>query len=356
MDLIPGLPDDVARQCLIRVSYEKFSTISAVCKVWKNEVDDPDFFLHRKTAGHSRPVFAMAQARVVQNRSSSAIKSPKFFYRVTLLDPETGNWSELPPAPGFSEGLPMFCQLVGVGPELVVVGGWDPDTWEISSSVFIYNFVSAAWRRGADMPGVRRSFFGCAAAKSGGMVYVAGGHDGEKNALKSAWAYDVAKDEWAPLPDMARERDECKGVFHRGKFHVIGGYCTEMQGRFGRSAEAFDFASWQWDAVEENFLEASTCPRTCVEGGEMGMYMCRAGEVAALQVSSTWRAVSKMPAEIGHTAFVSSCEGMLLVIGCRRFGESQVAYILDLGSGRWRKVAVPDEFTGSVQSGCCLEM
>ena len=34
-----------------------------------------------------------------------------------------------------------------------------------------------------------------------------------------------------PLTDVARERDECKRVFHRGKFHVIGGYCTEMHGR-----------------------------------------------------------------------------------------------------------------------------
>ena len=51
----------------------------------------------------------------------------------------------------------------------------------------------------ADMPGARRSGLER-------VVYVAGGHDGEKNALKSALVYDVAKDEWAPLPDMARER------------------------------------------------------------------------------------------------------------------------------------------------------
>ena len=47
------------------------------------------------------------------------------------------------------------------------------------------------------MPGVRRSFFGCATSYSGRMVYVAGGHDGEKKALRSALVYDVAKNEWA---------------------------------------------------------------------------------------------------------------------------------------------------------------
>ena len=200
----------------------------------------------------------------------------------------------------------------------------------------------------ADMPGARRSGLER-------VVYVAGGHDGEKNALKSALVYDVAKDEWAPLPDMARERDECKGVFHRGKFHVIGGYCTEMQGRFERSAEAFDFANWEWDKAEEDFLEDSTCPRTCVDGGDMGMYMCHAGEVVALQ-DSRWQTVDKLPAEIRHTAYMTTWEGKLLVIGCRSFGEAHVAYMLDLKSHRWRKLVAPEEFCGHVQSGCCLEI
>ncbi|RVW77600.1 F-box/kelch-repeat protein [Vitis vinifera] len=167
------------------------------------------------------------------------------------------------------------------------------------------------------MPGARRSGLER-------VVYVAGGHDGEKNALKSALVYNVAKDEWAPLPDMARERDECKGVFHRGKFHVIGGYCTEMQGRFERSAEAFDFANWEWDKAEEDFLEDSTCPRTCVDGGDMGC--------------------------------TCVMRGKLLVIGCRSFGDAHVAYMLDLKSHGWRKLVAAEEFCGHVQSGCCLEI
>eukprot|EP00261_Vitis_vinifera_P040228 XP_019081471.1 PREDICTED: F-box/kelch-repeat protein At1g15670-like [Vitis vinifera] len=116
----------------------------------------------------------MAQARIMPNRSSGGMKCPMLVYRVTLLDPETGNWSELPSVPGFSDGLPMFWQLVGVESELGVVGGWDPDTWEIWSCVFIYNFVSATWR--------------C-------MSRV--GNDGEKKALRSALVYDVAKNKWA---------------------------------------------------------------------------------------------------------------------------------------------------------------
>ena len=35
------------------------------------------------------------------------------------------------------------------------------------------------------------------------MVFVAGGHDDEKNALKSVIAYDITKDELIPFPEMA---------------------------------------------------------------------------------------------------------------------------------------------------------
>ncbi|RVW34100.1 F-box/kelch-repeat protein [Vitis vinifera] len=249
----------------------------------------PDFFRQRKTAGYTRPVFAMAQARVVPNRSSGGMKCPTLAYRVTLLDLETGNWSELPSVPGFSDGLPMFCQLVGVESELVV------------------------WAGGIRIHGRFRALclFTISCRRRGGgerICQVRGGR-----------SLDVRRRVWSGW-----ERDECKGVFHRGKFHVIGGYCTEMQGRFERSAEAFDFANWEWDKAEEDFLEDSTCPRTCVDGGDMGMYMCHAGEAI-----SDW---------------------------CRSFGDAHVAYMLDLKSHRWRKLVAAEEFCGHVQSGCCLEI
>jgi hypothetical protein len=40
-------------------------------------------------------------------------------------------------------------------------------------------------------------------------VFVAGGHDNQKNALQSAEVYDANADKWRTLPAMAEERDEC---------------------------------------------------------------------------------------------------------------------------------------------------
>ncbi|KAJ1404079.1 Kelch-type beta propeller [Sesbania bispinosa] len=361
MELISGLPEDVARDCLIRVSYQQFPAVASVSKGWKTEIQMPEFRRRRRTTGHAQKILVTVQSRFDSDKRASgllvkAVSNP--VYRLSVFEPETGNWSELPLPPEFSSGLPMFCQIAGVGYDLVVMGGWDPDSWKASNSVLIYDFMSAKWRRGADMPGGPRTFFACA-SDSDHTVYVAGGHDEEKNALKSAFAYDVARDVWVPMPDMARERDECKAVFRRGKLRVVGGYCTEMQGRFERSAEEFDVTTWQWGPVEEEFLDDAACPRTCVDGGddaeEGKMYMCRGGDVVALQ-GNTWRTVAKVPSEIRNVACVGVWEGALLLIGSSGFGEPHMGFVLDLKSGAWSKLVSPDKYSGHVQSGCLLEI
>ncbi|XP_065868725.1 F-box/kelch-repeat protein At1g80440-like [Euphorbia lathyris] len=354
MELIPGLPYDIARDCLVRATYKQFSTAVSVCKGWRNEIESPEFRPYRKDTSKSQKLVVMAQAHVDRAESSNQIKQPPgLIYRLTLLEPDTGDWCDLPPIPGFPQGLPMFSQVVSVGSQIVVLGGLDPATWEVSVSVYVFDFLTAVWRRGTDMPGVRRSFFGCA-SDSDRTVFVVGGHDGEKNALKSGLAYDVAKDEWVPLPDMARERDECKAIFHRGKVHVIGGYCTRMQGRFEKGTQALNVATWQWDSEQEEFLLAATCPRTCT-GGSEEIYICHGGDVVALR-GDTWQAVAKIPTEVVNVAHVTAWQKKVMVIGSTGFGEAHTAYVLDVKSKKWGKVETPKQYSGHVQSGCFVEI
>ncbi|KAL0013298.1 hypothetical protein SO802_000367 [Lithocarpus litseifolius] len=56
----------------------------------------------------------------------------------------------------------------------------------------------------------KRSFFSI--REFLGRVYIAGEHDENKNALESAWVYNLRKDEWAKLTRMSQEREECEGV------------------------------------------------------------------------------------------------------------------------------------------------
>ncbi|KAL6986867.1 hypothetical protein U1Q18_041448 [Sarracenia purpurea var. burkii] len=356
MELLPGLPNHVALDCLIRMPFDQFSVASSVCRGWKAEIELPGFRRHRKSAGLARSVVAVAQARVDPNRNPTAAKlsSAPLFYRLAICEPETGYWSELPPVPGFPDGLPIFCHLVGVGSELVVIGGCDKVSWHVSNSVFVFSFVSFTWRCGADMPGGKRLFFG-SASDSDRTVFVAGGHDEDKNALRSALSYDVAEDAWVPLPDMARERDECKGIFHRGKFHVIGGYSTEMQGRFEQDAEAFDVATRQWNLVQDDFLEAAMCPRTCVDGGDARLFLCRNDSVMVCK-DAKWQVLAGVPAEVRNVAYVTAWQDKLLVIGSGKFGEPHKGYVMDLKKSTWTKLELPPEYSGHVQSGCCLEI
>ncbi|KZV56085.1 F-box/kelch-repeat protein-like [Dorcoceras hygrometricum] len=357
MELIPGLPDDVGLECLIRICQESFPCVASVCRKWKDTVRGPEFWQRRKAANLAQKVVVLSQAKVGDFGEEPGNKkhSPTQVYRLTLCEPETGRWAQLPPMPDQTDdGLPMFCQLVGVGRNLVLIGGWDPRTWEVSNDVFVYNFVSAKWRRGATMPGCRRSFFACA-SDGRRFVYVAGGHDGEKSALKSAMAYDLTEDLWVMLPEMEKERDEPAGIFHHDKFYVVGGYVTSMQGRFETSAEAFDVPSWQWGSDQENFLNSSICPRNCIDDADGRLYVSCSGHVAALQ-GSEWKGVVELPHNVQNTTHMTACRDKAFVMASSTSGGRHQMFILDLKSYRWEKVEATDDFSGHVQSGCCLEL
>lgn len=165
------------------------------------------------------------------------------------------------------------------------------------------------------------------------------------------------------LPDMVRHRDECRGVFVGGAFHVVGGYPTEAQGQFSRSAEAFDVAAWRWGAVEEGRLEEAACPRTCVVSSDGRVYICRqAGQVAVLEEGGgEWRRLAELPGDVRMALQMVAWEGGLMVVGSGAHSGAQVAYILDMAGGegkglKWRNVELPREYSGHVQAGCCFQI
>ncbi|RZC75268.1 hypothetical protein C5167_050750 [Papaver somniferum] len=359
MEIIPGLPDEIGRECLIRIPFDQFSTVSSVSRSWKQEIQSKEFHHQRKINGFDQSLLALIQSDPI---TISSIKPPKTLitpaHRLSLYEPGKNEWHKLPPIPGYEDGLPLFCKCTGVGRNLVVVGGWDTKTYRVLNSVFIYDLVTCTWRRGADVPGGERSFFACA-SDFDRMVYIAGGHDAGKNALRSALAYDVVDNTWISLPDMAKQRDECKGLFHGGKFHVISGYQTDMQGKFDKSSESFDVDTWKWDQVEEGKLEAEMCPRTYVFDYEGKMYNCVSSFLTRLD-GSTWQRLTELPDDVRAETFVAMWRKKMLVIGSSIQSGPQSCYALEFGKcgkkSMWTKLEMPKEFTGFVQSGCNLEL
>lgn len=275
-------------------------------------------------------------------------------YGVNIYDAKHGAWDRLPPLLDFANGLPLFCQCVAVGSSVVMLGGWDPASWAVLKCVYVYNFSSGQWKRGSDMPSVR-SFYACGGLD--GKIIVAGGHDDNKNALRSAEMYDVENDVWEPLPDMGQERDECKAAVISGKFIVISGL---SQGQFGsRTAESFDVINRTWEIID-NMWPAGKPPCAVVAmkgqlyallGGKLMRYNCK---------EEQWEAMVSTPQEIIRVTACATTVGDdgILVSGYSSGVRPFEAFICRLASGSsnaacWERV---DGFPGLVHAACTVEV
>ncbi|RVX09774.1 F-box/kelch-repeat protein [Vitis vinifera] len=239
-ELIPGLPEEIALECFTRLPYTSHRVAAQVCRRWGS------FFRARSsTTAESKP--------------DSPTKQLAWFKRSLT-------WERIAPVPKYPDGLPLFCQVTSSEGKLVVMGGWDPESYDPVKDVFVYDFTTRRWKQGRDMPS-KRSFF--AAGELEGRIFVAGGHDDSKNALSTAWVYDVRRDEWSELTRMSDERDECQGVVIGSEFWVVSGYGTESQGGFVKSAESLDLETGRWNRVDEAW-GTNQCPRSCVGVGKDG--------------------------------------------------------------------------------------
>ncbi|XVE74341.1 hypothetical protein DITRI_Ditri12bG0009400 [Diplodiscus trichospermus] len=218
-ELIPGLPEELGLECLTRLPYTAHRHASRVCHRWRNLLQSEYFYCHRKKLGYTQKVACMLQAF-----SSGIVNGPKEpgelrSYGISVFDSASQSWDKLAPVPRYPNGLPLFCQLASCEGKLVVMGGWDPVSYDPVTDVFIYDFMTQQWRQGKDMPS-KRSFFAIGACS--GRIYIAGGHDENKNALRTARVYDLRNDEWTQLRELSQERDECEGAPH-------GFYMAEMK-------------------------------------------------------------------------------------------------------------------------------
>ncbi|KAG6787578.1 hypothetical protein POTOM_003619 [Populus tomentosa] len=338
-EFIPSLPQELGLECMTRLPYTAHRVASQVCKQWRELLESKDFYYHRKKLGYTHKVACLVQAahRADVSQGSKPGNSPSF--GITVFDSVSQTWQRLDPVPKYPNGLPLFCQLASCEGKLVVMGGWDPVSYEQVSHVFVYDFTTRKWREGKEMPS-KRSFFAMGAYS--GRIYVVGGHDENKNALKTGWVYDLSKDEWTELNEMSQERDECEGVVIGDEFWAVSGYRTDNQGEFEESAEVYEFRSGQWRRVKEAWIPGR-CPRSSVGAGKDGRLMSWADLDPAVRVA------------VRGIMFGSR----VMVSGSDSPGAPQGFYMVEMKdgqNGQLEKINVPEEFSGFVQSGCCVEI
>lgn len=339
MELIPGLPEEIGLECLTRLPYSAHQVAGRVCRRWRELLESRKFYHLRKQTGNTHKLACLFQSLPVETASDGRKPVGTPAYGIAVFDTVSGAWNRLDSVPKYPDGLPLFCQLSSVEGKLVVMGGWDPVSWDPVKDVFVYDFTKRRWIQGKDMPS-KRSFF--AAGVIEGRIFVAGGHDESKNALNSAWAYDVRRNEWDELSPMSEERDECEGIVIGNDFWVVSGYSTERQGRFQGSAECYELGTSQWRRVEEAW-EVDRCPRACVGVGKDGELVCWADSDSAVRVGVCAVGLGERTLVAG-SAYLGAPQGVFLV----EMKEGQ--------NGKLERIDVPEGFSGFVQSGCCVEI
>lgn len=347
-DLMPLLPLDLALDCLHRVPLQAHSTLQQVCTSWRSLVSSPSYYAARQSKGYTANQACIIQA--IQE-SSSPGKAP--VYAISIFDAKLQSWATLPSIPDFPHGLPLFCSCIAVGAQIVLLGGWDPCSWSVLTSVYIYDFSSSQWRCGSPMP-TTRSFFACTRTGSGTVV-VAGGHDDNKNALRSAEMYDVERDVWESLPDMIQERDECKAAFLNGKLIVVSGFCTESQGQFVKSAEIFDLVERRWEMVDNFWLDGRAPSSIVAFKGQL--YALLDAKVMRFKASeSMWEPVLTLPPGIKAPACVTPLWDGIFVVGFSGAAQPYSAFVCYVGTGAsppsWRKLS-GNACCGIVQQTAC---
>lgn len=368
------LPLEIGRRCLLRVPYDSHENLRAVCKSWKAAVNHPQFYEDRKKFGISQACICL-----VELREYPAYPEDDLEFVVSIFDPPRGTLETFPPLlyfPGTRNRIPLFCDCVCVNRKLVLMGGWNPSDLHLGealNTVFIYDFSSGKWSRGADMPEIRNS--GAFSVSPEGLLYVAGGHDDYEDFLRSAAVYNLFEDEWKIIPEMGEEREECYGAFIDGKFFVISGYTCESRDRFKWSAEVYDPQTGAWTTLENMWtIGEGKGPQSCVvaaSSGRLYSFQKQQGVMKYHSDENVWRAVGSLPETLTRMTCCVAWRDKIFVCG---YAESsgEVFYLFEPPpttsaaiapaetTGMWTAIEKPEksheEYVQSIQSTVTFEI
>ncbi|GAB2300354.1 hypothetical protein Dimus_034393 [Dionaea muscipula] len=207
--LLPGLPDDLAIACLIRVPRVEHRKLRLVCKRWYRLLAGNFFYSLRKSHGISEEWMY-----VIKRDGDGKISWHAF-------DPVYQLWQPLPPVPKeYSESHGFGCAVLS-GCHLYLFGGKHPLKGSMRRVVF-YSARTNKWHRAPDMLR-RRHFSGSCVINN--CLYVAGGENElgvNPRSLRSAEVYDPNKNRWSFISDMSTAMVPFIGVFYQGKWYLKG--------------------------------------------------------------------------------------------------------------------------------------
>ena len=221
-----------------------------------------------------------------------------------------------------------------VGDRIWVLGGYAPDGATLATAE-VYDTAADRWARGPDLPvAVNHAM----AATLDGVLYIAGGNDGDG---PSAQVARLDGDRWRRLAPLPRGRSAGGLVALEGRLYLVGGV---VDGGLAGDTQVYDPATDRWAAAPglptpREHLGAASGGKVYVVGGRVGGL---GGNLAAAEAfdpaTGRWAGVADLPTARGGLAATATAGGQVVAVGgeaSATFGEAEA---LEVASGRWRSL------------------
>ncbi|GJN39001.1 hypothetical protein PR202_gb28091 [Eleusine coracana subsp. coracana] len=349
VEMIPGLPEEVAEKCLLHLPFlyhRLFRTVSSTWNRFLTDAPAKPLLLPAGTAGAGTVAAAASVSFSLPFLFAFAFDPLSRRLQCQALDPFSRRWLLLPPVPGGAAAGSFAVVGLPTRGEIYVIGGVeDGDNSKEVRSVAVYSAARNGWEQA---PAMRTPRGYMAAGEVGGRVVVAG-EDGE------AEVFDPEERRWSPAAArhgaaVARYDAAAAG----GRLYVTEGWAWPFE-RAPRGA-VYDAAADAWVEMARGMREGWT--GSCAVAGGRMYIVAEYGEWRLkryVEARDEWRMVAGggVPPEVRRPHVVAGEVGELaggrrriyvvgagldVAVGTVAGGEEEVV--------EWEVVKGPAEFAG----------
>jgi N-acetylneuraminic acid mutarotase len=222
-----------------------------------------------------------------------------------------------------------------VGERIWVLGGYAPDGATLATAE-VYDTATDSWARGPDLPvAVNHAM----AATLDGVLYVAGGNDGDRPSTQLA---RLEGDSWRRLAPLPQGRSAGGLVALEGRLYLVGGVA---EGGLATDTQVYDPAADRWTQAaglptpREHLGAAATGGKLYVVGGRVGGIGRNLAAAEAFDPGTgRWEPLAELPTPRGGLAATATAGGEVVAVGgeaAATFGEAEA---LDAATGQWRSL------------------
>eukprot|EP00249_Psilotum_nudum_P009237 c21807_g1_i1 orf=300-1616(+) len=223
--LIPGLPNDLALQCLVRVPRTRHGYLRCVNSSWRSMVGSSVFYGERRRLGlaeESVIIVRELHVNVDGNRIEPIAQCVEFDVKTQSTSKVLASWSHQVAKSMFLRG--QAC--VQIREDVLFVGGYNRvDSLNPSSHVYKYCILTKKIAKAADMLNPRAQF---ASAVINDFLYVAGGKNANREWSETAEVYDSYTDCWSPIANMPRPI-QVHSCFRHGNRLFVRGFVDDKK-------------------------------------------------------------------------------------------------------------------------------